>query len=282
MDLTADFSGNSQAHVEKAFVKTVNILGVPIAAVNMEEAADRIEEWIENGTRTFITVTGVHGIMESQYHEEVKRIHRSAGMCVPDGMPTVLIGKLYGHKNMYRVYGPDLMLEMIKRSILKGYSHFFFGGKDGVPELLRERLKQKFSGLNVLGVFSPPFRPMSEKEEEDFKDLIGSLSPDILWVGLSTPKQEKWMAAHLGKLDTRVMIGVGAAFDFHAGLLRQAPYWTQRSSLEWLFRLWVEPRRLWLRYLKNNPLFIWMMLQQFLGIKNYQQIQQSKEKGYIS
>jgi N-acetylglucosaminyldiphosphoundecaprenol N-acetyl-beta-D-mannosaminyltransferase len=263
-------------------MKTVNILGIPIAAVSMNQAADQIEEWILHGQQAYVTVTGVHGIMESQYDDAIRKIHQDAGMCVPDGMPTVWIGKAYGHKNMTRVYGPDLMLEMIKRSFLKGYTHFFFGGKDGVPELLRERLEQNLSGLNVLGVFSPPFSPMREKEEEDFKDLIGSLSPDILWVGLSTPKQEKWMAAHLGKLDTRVMIGVGAAFDFHAGLLRQAPYWMQRSSLEWLFRLWVEPRRLWRRYLKNNPLFIWMMLQQFLGFNNYQQIEQSKEKGYLS
>lgn len=252
-------------------MKTVNILGVPIAAVNMEEAADRIEEWIQNGTRTFVTVSGVHGIMESQYDEEIKRIHRAAGMCVPDGMPTVWIGKLYGHKDMRRVYGPDLMLEVMRRSVEKGYTHFFYGGKEGVPELLRDRLVERFSGLKILGVFSPPFRPMSEEEENKLHDLIEELSLDILWVGLSTPKQERWMSAHVGKLKTRVMIGVGAAFDFHAGLVRQAPEWMQRIGLEWFFRLCVEPRRLWRRYMKNNPIFIWMIILQVLGLRKYDQ-----------
>lgn len=250
-------------------MKMVNILGVPIAAVNMDQALAQIEEWIRDNTKKYVTVTGVHGIMESQYDDEIKCIHQTAGMCVPDGMPTVWIGNLYGHRNMGRVYGPDLMLEMMRRSVEKGYTHFFFGGKEGVPELLRDRLVERFSGLKILGVFSPPFRPMSEEEEEMLHDLIEELSPDIFWVGLSTPKQERWMSAHVGKLKTRVMIGVGAAFDFHAGLVRQAPGWMQRIGLEWFFRLCIEPRRLWRRYLKNNPMFIWMMFFQVLGFRKY-------------
>jgi N-acetylglucosaminyldiphosphoundecaprenol N-acetyl-beta-D-mannosaminyltransferase len=250
-------------------VRTVNILGVPIAAVNMQEAIARMEAWIRVGQKAYVTVTGVHGIMESQYTEEIRRIHQCAGMCVPDGMPTVWIGKCYGHKNMTRVYGPDLMLEMMKRSIEKGYTHFFFGGKDGVAELLRDRLIARFPGLKIVGTFSPPFRPMSEKEEKNLHDLIDNLSPDIVWVGLSTPKQERWMAAHVGKLNARVIIGVGAAFDFHAGLVRQAPRWVQKAGVEWLFRLWIEPRRLWRRYLKNNPRFIWMMILQLMGLRKY-------------
>ena len=246
-------------------MKTVNILGVPIAAVNVEQAAAEIEDWIRRDQKTFVTVTGVHGIMESQREGQVKRIHEAAGMCVPDGMPTVWVGRFCGYKSMDRVYGPDLMLEMMGRSVAGGYTHFFYGGKEGVPELLRDRLLAKFPGVKVVGVFSPPFRPMSAKEENELEDLIETLSPDVTWVGLSTPKQERWMAAHVGKLNTKVMVGVGAAFDFHAGLVRQAPRWMQRSGIEWFFRLCTEPRRLWRRYLFNNPMFIWMILGQLLG-----------------
>lgn len=250
-------------------MKSINILGVPIAAVNLDQAAARIEQWIRNNQKAYVTVTGVHGIMESQYDQELLRIHRAAGMCVPDGMPTVWIGRLTGYKNMHRVYGPDLMLEVLRRSNEKGYAHFFYGGKEGVSELLRDRLIARFPGLKIVGVFSPPFRAMSDEEERELHKLIERLSPDIIWVGLSTPKQERWMAEHIGKLNTKVMIGVGAAFDFHAGLVRQAPRWIQQLGLEWFFRLCVEPRRLWRRYLKNNPRFIWMMFLQVLGVRKY-------------
>jgi len=246
--------------------KTVNILGVPVAAVNIARAVQVIEQWIEEGRRTYVTVTGVHGIMESHRREEVRRVHNAAGMCVPDGMPTVWIGRLCGHRNMQRVYGPDLMLELMRRSVENGYTHFFYGGREGVPDLLRGNLVARFPGLKVVGALSPPFRPMTEQEEAELRELIDELAPDILWVGLSTPKQERWMAAHVGKLNTKVMIGVGAAFDFHAGLLKQAPRWVQQLGLEWFFRMCVEPRRLSRRYLLNNPQFIWLMLCQALGL----------------
>jgi len=250
-------------------LKSVDILGVPIAATHMREAVGQIERWIEDGARTYVTVTGVHGIMESQCDGELKRIHRQAGMCVPDGMPTVWIGRFSGHRAMRRVYGPDLMLEVMTLLAPKGCTHFFYGGREGVPELLRERLQEKIPGVRVVGAFSPPFRPLTEVEEKDLRVLIDRLAPDILWVGLSTPKQEQWMAAHVGRLNTRVMIGVGAAFDFHAGLLRQAPPWVQQMGLEWLFRLCMEPRRLARRYLVNNPWFIWRVLGQTLRFHDY-------------
>lgn len=250
-------------------IPKVNILGVPIAAINLDQAATTIEEWIQQAPKKYVTVTGVHGIVESQYDEKIRSIHQNAGMCLPDGMPTVWIGRLHGNRKMRRVYGPDLMLEVMKRSVQKGYSHFFFGGKAGVAQLLRDRFTAKFPGVKISGVFSPPFRTMTVEEEKELHDLIDNLSPDIIWVGLSTPKQEKWMAEHLGKLRTRVMIGVGAAFDFHAGLVKQAPRWVQRIGLEWLFRMFIEPKRLWRRYLRNNPIFIWMMLLQFIGLRSY-------------
>ncbi len=253
------------------WMNTVNILGVPIAAIDLDQAAGQIDSWIAHGARRFVTVTGVHGIMESQRSPELKKIHQAAGMCVPDGMPTVWVGKLYGHRRMRRVYGPDLMLEVVRRSAQSGCTHFLYGGKPGVPERLQDRLQDQFPGLKVVGSYSPPFRPLTDREEQELAGRFAALKPDITWVGLSTPKQERWMAAHLGRLDTSVMVGVGAAFDFHAGLLRQAPAWMQRSGLEWLFRLRVEPRRLWRRYLYNNPYFVWLMLLQFMGLSGRNQ-----------
>jgi len=249
---------------------SVSVLGVPIAALDLERAADQVEEWISKDARTYVTVTGVHGVMESEDDPAVKAIHRRAGMCVPDGMPMVWVGRLYGHHRMRRVYGPNLMLEISRRSVDKGYTHYYFGGKAGVPERLAARLTERFEGLRVVGTRSPPFRAMTAREEDDLRREIEALEPDVLWVGLSTPKQEKWMAAHVGKLDAKVMIGVGAAFDMHAGLLRQAPVWMQATGTEWFFRLCMEPRRLWKRYLNNNPRFVVRIMGQLLGLRHYE------------
>jgi N-acetylglucosaminyldiphosphoundecaprenol N-acetyl-beta-D-mannosaminyltransferase len=242
----------------------INILGVPIAAVNIDVAATCIEKWIEVGFHTYVTVTGVHGIMESQDDRDILQYHINAGMCVPDGMPIVWIGRMLAYKNMQRVYGPELMLELMKRSVKKGYTHFLYGGKKGVPELLRDRLTKRIPGLRILGTLSPPFRPMTAEEESELIKLVDELSPDIIWVGLSTPKQERWMAENVGRLDANVMIGVGAAFDFHARLLRQAPNVLQKLGMEWFFRMCMEPRRLVKRYLKNNPRFVYRVFKKML------------------
>ena len=242
---------------------TVEILGVPITAIDLEGALDVIDDWIASGRHDYITVTGVHGVMEAQDDAEVKLVHQNAGMCVPDGTPLAWIGRLYGHKTMATIRGSDLMRKQLARSVDRGYTHFLYGGKPGVPELLQKRLTERMPGLKIVGGFSPPFRPMTGREEQELQELIAGLKPDIIWVGLSTPKQEKWMAAHLGRLETCIMIGVGAAFDFHAGLLREAPRFLHNTSLEWVFRLIMEPRRLWRRYLRNNPRFIFKVLKQF-------------------
>jgi N-acetylglucosaminyldiphosphoundecaprenol N-acetyl-beta-D-mannosaminyltransferase len=144
-----------------------------------------------------------------------------------------------------------------------------FGGKEGVPDLLKRRLEEKFPGIRIVGTLSPPFRHMTPEEEGEFQAVLDGLCPDIIWVGLSTPKQERWMATHVGKLSAKVMIGVGAAFDFHAGLVRQAPRWVQQCGLEWFFRMCMEPKRLWRRYLYNNPRFILLMVCQLLKLKKY-------------
>lgn len=235
----------------------------------MEAALRTIEGWIERRDPHYVTITGVHGVMESQRDEELRRIHNRAGLVTPDGMPLVWVSRLTGHREVRRVYGPHLMLSLCERSLDKGYRHYLYGGAEGVPERLTERLGERFPGLRIVGSFSPPFRLMSPEEDAEVVQRINAARPDIVWVGLSTPKQERWMAAHLGRLEAPVMVGVGAAFDFHAGLKRQAPGWVQQSGLEWMFRLLTEPRRLWKRYLRNNPLFLYSILLQATGIRRY-------------
>jgi N-acetylglucosaminyldiphosphoundecaprenol N-acetyl-beta-D-mannosaminyltransferase len=247
----------------------INILGVAVSAVNLNIALNNIEDWIEQRQPNYVCVRDVHGVVESQRDERLRQIHNNAGMVTPDGMPLVWISKLKGHLQVDRVYGPDLMLALCRRSLEKGYRHFFYGGAEGVPERLAQRLQQRFPGLRVVGTYSPPFRPLTEVEDEAIVRTINASQADIVWVGLSTPKQEKWMAEHVGRLNASVLLGVGAAFDFHAGLKRQAPRWIQRSGFEWLFRLLTEPRRLWRRYLVNNPTFIFLITLQLLGLRKY-------------
>ena len=233
-----------------------DVLGVAISAINRPMALATIERWISARTRNYVTVTGVHGVMESQHDPELMRIHNDAGMVTPDGMPMVWISRLRGFKQVRRVYGPDLMLDVCQRSVQTGWKHFFYGGAEGVANLLAQKLQKRFPGLRVAGTFCPPFRPMTDQEDAELVDRINAARADIVWVGLSTPKQEYWMARHVGRLEAPVLIGVGAAFDFNAGIKAQAPRWMQRIGLEWFFRLVSEPRRLWRRYLFNNTGFV--------------------------
>ncbi|MBI4639266.1 MAG: WecB/TagA/CpsF family glycosyltransferase [Candidatus Tectomicrobia bacterium] len=248
-------------------IPRVNILGVRVSAINMEMALHTIEGWISRHEPHYVCVTTVHGVMESQRDEELRRIHNAAGLVTPDGMPLVWLSRLMGFRHVERVYGPDLMLAVCEHSVKMGYLHFFYGGAPGVAEKLAIRLQSRFPGLKVVGTYSPPFRPLTPEEDQVVVDHINMLQPDIVWVGISTPKQDRWMASHVERLSVPVLIGVGAAFDFHAGLKRQAPHWMQRSGLEWFFRLMMEPRRLWRRYLIYNPWFLWLILLQVLGRK---------------
>jgi len=236
-----------------------DVLGVPVSAISMADAVATIDGWIRDRTPHYVCVTGVHGVMESQRDDELRRIHEHAGMVTPDGMPLVWLAHLDGRNSVERVYGPDLMLACCERSLDTGRSHYFFGGAPGIADRLAERLQTRFPGLAVAGTYCPPFRPLTQDEDERLVDAINAAHPDIVWVGLSTPKQERWMSAHVGRLRAPVLVGVGAAFDFHAGVKRQAPRWMQRSGLEWSFRLATEPRRLWRRYLVNNPSFVWQV-----------------------
>jgi N-acetylglucosaminyldiphosphoundecaprenol N-acetyl-beta-D-mannosaminyltransferase len=252
-----------------ASIARVNVLGVGLSAINLDSALAAIAQALQRKTRGYICVTGVHGVMEAQGDEAFRRILNGAFLNTPDGMPMVWVGKLRGHKTMDRVYGPDLMNLVCDFTRDKGYTHFLYGGGDGVAEILKQRLEQKFGGLKIVGTYTPPFRPLNEAEEAELTRTIATLKPDIIWVGLSTPKQERFMARYGSKLEATLMFGVGAAFDFHAGRVRQAPRWMQRSGLEWFFRLCCEPRRLWKRYFRNNPLFAFKIFCQFAGLKKY-------------
>jgi N-acetylglucosaminyldiphosphoundecaprenol N-acetyl-beta-D-mannosaminyltransferase len=243
------------------------VLGVGVSAINIPIAVSEMERWIATGDRQYVCVSGAHGVMECQHDEALRLIHNKAGMVTPDGMPLVWLSRLHGASHVSRVYGPDLMLAFCEQSQIKGYRHFFYGGAEGVPERLAQSLMAKFPGLNVVGTCSPPFRALNSDEENEITERINRTKPDVVWVGLSTPKQERWMAANRERLSAPVLMGVGAAFDFHAGLKTQAPRWIQRSGFEWLFRLITEPRRLWRRYGYIVPMFILLVALQELGLR---------------
>jgi N-acetylglucosaminyldiphosphoundecaprenol N-acetyl-beta-D-mannosaminyltransferase len=240
----------------RGLIPRVDVLGVGISAVDMATAVDEITAWIERREQHYVCVTGVHGVMESQRDADLMRIHNASGLTTPDGMPMVWAGRRAGATGMGRVYGPDLMLALAERAAARGWKSFFYGGKEGVPERLADKLAARFPGFISVGVYSPPFRPLTDDEDAAIVERINGLAPDLVWIGLSTPKQERWMDAHVGRLDATVLLGVGAAFDIHAGNLPQAPRWMQANGLEWLYRVIREPRRLWRRYVSIVPRFM--------------------------
>ncbi|HTV39223.1 MAG TPA: WecB/TagA/CpsF family glycosyltransferase [Candidatus Sulfotelmatobacter sp.] len=247
----------------------VNVLGVGISALNLPSALAEIAAAVRYRRKGYICVTGVHGVMEAQTDEPFRVILNNAFLCTPDGMPMVWVGKIRGQSDMRRVYGPDLMLDICAWSQSNPCRHFFFGGAPGVAETLAQKLKERFPKLEVAGTYTPPFRPLNPDEENDLRQKVRAARPDIFWVGLSTPKQEKFMAEYLPKLDATLMIGVGAAFDFLSGRVKQAPRWMRRTGLEWFYRLCSEPRRLAGRYFKNNPVFVAKIVLQLAGLKKY-------------
>ena len=247
----------------------VNVLGVGVSAITMAQAVALIDAWVAADERQYVCVTGVHGVMESQSDPSLRTIHNSAGLVTPDGMPLVWLSRAWSGRPVERVYGPDLVLACCDTFVAKGHRHYFYGGAPGIPERLADRLQQRFPDMCVAGTWSPPFGELPSLPDSATVERINAARPDIVWVGLSTPKQERWMALYAGHLHAAVLIGVGAAFDFHAGVKRQAPLWMQRSGLEWLFRLATEPRRLWRRYLSNNPRFVYRVLLQWTGLVRY-------------
>jgi len=244
----------------------VNVLGVGISVLNLNTVVGVLQEALAAGRRGYVTVTGVHGVIESQDDEALRRIHNASLLSTPDGMPMVWMGRLTGHRRMGRVYGPDLMEQVFEWSRTSGATHYFYGGNTGVAQELKLKLEQRFSGLRVVGTFTPPFRPLNEEERRALVDDVARARPDFFWVGLSTPKQERFMSEYLPQLsDARILVGVGAAFDFFTGRVSQAPRWIQRSGFEWLYRMSRDFKRLWPRYSRIVPRFLWGAALQLAG-----------------
>ena len=247
------------------------VLGVRINAVQIPDVIARMEQWLSSReSPRYIAVTGMHGVTEALDDLEFKQVLNEAALVVPDGYPIAWLGRRKGHKTVKRrVYGPELMARFCKGTASKGYRHFFYGGAPGVAEELQRQFVERYPGLIVAGTCCPPFRPVTLEEDQEIIARIEAAKPDIVWVGLSTPKQERWMFNHRTTLTVPILVGVGAAFDFHAGMLPQAPSWMQEHGLEWLFRLSKEPRRLWRRYLVYGSKFVFFVVLESLGVKKF-------------
>jgi N-acetylglucosaminyldiphosphoundecaprenol N-acetyl-beta-D-mannosaminyltransferase len=245
------------------------VLGVRVHAVHLCDVAFQMERWVqERGRSHYIALTGMHGVSEAFHDHAFKAIlNDEQCMVTPDGMPLVWLGRWHGYPLQQRCGGPELA-EYFFRHTGSRYKHFFYGGAPGVANQLAETAQQRF-GLQVVGTYCPPFRPLTEEEQQQVVDLVRAAAPDVLWVGLSTPKQERWMAEFLDRLNVPVLVGVGAAFDFNTGRVKRAPGWMREHGLEWLHRLLTEPRRLWRRYLVNGSEFLWNVSLELLHLKEF-------------
>lgn len=246
-----------------------NVLGVGISAINMSQALQQIDTWIAARDHQYVCVCNVHSVMECRRSVEVRRVFNRAGMVTPDGMPLVWLLRNAGYAHVSRVYGPDLMLAAMGHSLVTGHRHYLYGGVAGVSAELAEVMRTRFPGITIAGAGTPAFGPVEELSSDAVAQSIDQARPDIVWVGMSSPKQDLWMSVMRARLQAPVLIGVGAAFDFHTGRVPQAPRWMMQSGLEWLFRLKQEPRRLWRRYLVDNPWFLFELGRQKLGLKQF-------------
>lgn len=246
-----------------------NLLGVRISAVNPDHAVRIIRRLLRERNSTYLCVAAAHSLMDCRRDPELRRIFNEAALVAPDGMPLVWWLQLKGHGHVRRVYAPDLVEATIKGLVDRGTRHYFYGGAAGVAERMVEKLQRQHPRMVVAGFQAPPFSEPFPREDEASVARINATSPDIVWVGLGTGKQEPWIVEHMGKIQAPLMIGVGAAFDFVSGAKPQAPRWMQQSGLEWVFRLLSEPMRLWPRY-SEYPLFVLLALSQLLGLKRFE------------
>ncbi|MGB7537217.1 MAG: WecB/TagA/CpsF family glycosyltransferase [Anaerolineales bacterium] len=246
----------------------INILGVRVSAINMGQALETIDGWLARREPHYVCATPAHVVMDCYWNPRLRPVLNQSGLTTPDGMSIVWLLKLNGCRHAGRVSGSDLMREVCRVSETRPWRHFFYGGAPGVADALAGRLRDRFPKLQIAGTYSPPFRPLTEAEDRAVIERINASKADIVWMGISSPRQDAWMAEHAGKTNAPVMIGVGAAFDFLSGRKRQAPRWIQRAGMEWLFRLASEPRRLWRRY-AQYPLFVALVLLQAAGITRY-------------
>ncbi len=241
--------------VDKKEVPICNILGVKIAAIDMEWLLDFTQRNISQLRGDYMCVSNVHTTVMSDQNPNYKRIQNGGIMAIPDGGPLSAVGRRRGFTEMKRTTGPDYMGEVLKLSVEHGYKHFFYGSTDETLEKLRTKLEKDYPGVKM-EMYSPPFRKLSPEEDEEIMSKINATQSDFVWVGLGAPKQEEWMAEHQGKIQG-FMVGVGAAFDYYAGNISRAPEWMQKCNLEWLYRLFQDPKRLFKRYLNTNARFLW-------------------------
>ena len=241
--------------MDKSKIPVCNILGVNIAAINMEWTLDYFKKHIKSLSGDYVCVSNVHTTVTSYEDSEYCTIQNGGIMAIPDGGPLSSVGRKRGYNKMSRVTGPGLMGEIFNISVENGYRHYFYGSTEETLEKLYSKLEEKYTGIQIAGMYSPPFRPITEAEDRIIVRVINDSNPDFIWVGLGAPKQEKWMAMHQGKVKG-LMIGVGAGFDYYADNIKRAPAWMQRNNLEWLYRLMQDPKRLFSRYLITNTKFL--------------------------
>ncbi|MEU8222863.1 WecB/TagA/CpsF family glycosyltransferase [Kribbella sp. NPDC048915] len=234
----------------------VDVLGIHVSVTNLDHTVETFAGWIERGERHLVCVTDMNALLHARADERLSVVYNTSGLTVPDGMPLVWAGRRAGFSQMDRVAGPDLLERVVAESAERGWTQYFYGGAEGVAEELARRFQDRHPALKVLGVECPPYRPLTDAEDAETVARLNEAAPDIVWIGLGAPKQERWMADHRDRLNATVLIGVGAAFDFHTGRLDRAPRWMQRAGLEWSYRLYKEPRRLWKRYVLGIPRFL--------------------------
>jgi len=248
---------NRSAGPATSTAESFDLLGVRVEAVQIADVIRRMEKWIdERASPRFIAVANTHVLVEARQNASFKEVLNSADLCVPDGMPLIWYGRFRGYSLARRVYGPELMMAFCRDTVPKSVRHYFYGGApEGSEELVR-RLKESCPGIQIAGCDAPPFRDVTPEEDDQAIERINSAGPDVVWVGLGCPKQERWMWSHRGRLSAPVMVGVGQAFDLLAGRKKSAPRWMREHGLEWIFRFLQEPRRLWRRYLVYNTKFM--------------------------
>lgn len=253
---TSTYNKTYKRTVDKSTIRTCDILGVKIASIDMEWLLKFITDNLKSLSGDYICVANVHTTVTAYDDPEYLKVQNGGILAIPDGGPLSTVGKYRGYKEMKRTTGPSLMGEILQISHENGYRHFFYGSTQETLDKLRESINKEYPGVEIVGMYSPPFRPLTEEEDKEVVKMINEAHPDFVWVGLGAPKQEKWMAEHQGVVDG-LMIGVGAGFDYFAGNIKRANEWMQNRNLEWLYRLFQDPKRLFWRYLYTNTKFIW-------------------------
>lgn len=248
-------------------MKHIRILGSRAAIADYSQVMQLFDRWVSERGAHQVCIANVHTTVLGSEDESFQEVTNSADLVTMDGKPLVWAAKFKGYSNASRVSGPDLMMKVFEVSAEKCYRHFLYGGAAGVPEKLKEILEEKFPGVQIVGTYSPPYRRLTNEEDEAMVKMINTTSPDFLWVGLGAPKQETFIHRHLGCIDAPVQVGVGAAFDFISGRINRAPLWMQSTGLEWLYRLLQDPKRLWKRYLVYNTKYLYKLAFELLSRK---------------